>query len=55
MRPELSLPCLQAPASGPYPEPDEYNLQQHYFTKISFNIIQPPLRMSSEWFLLFRV
>jgi hypothetical protein len=23
MEPESSLPCLQKPAAGPYPEPDE--------------------------------
>jgi hypothetical protein len=35
MEPECSLPCLQEPATDPYPKPDESNLN---FPKIQSNI-----------------
>jgi hypothetical protein len=51
MESEGSLPCLQDPATGPYPELDESNPHpQTYFPKISFNILPCHLRLSSGLF-----
>jgi hypothetical protein len=38
---EGCLPCSQKPATGPYPEPGEYNSHSHILFKIHFNIILP--------------
>jgi len=40
MEPEVSLPCSQQPAIGPYPEPDASSPHiPTYFPKIHSNII----------------
>jgi hypothetical protein len=45
MIPEGSLPCLQQPATGPYPKPDEFSPQPNttFFFKIYFNIMPHPI------------
>ena len=45
MKPEVSLPCLQVPATCPYSEQDESNPyfcppSQFYFRKMHFNIVR---------------
>jgi hypothetical protein len=43
MEPEGSLPCLQKPATGPYPEKVEYNCPiDPYLPKVHLNVILPP-------------
>jgi hypothetical protein len=32
MDPEISLPCLQQPTTGPYPKSDESNPHSHYIS-----------------------
>jgi hypothetical protein len=57
MEEETSLPCLQEPATDPYPNPDEFNphtLPPH-FPKINFNINLQSMPRSSEWSLSFRL
>jgi hypothetical protein len=39
MKPEGSLPCLQGPATGSYPEPDKSSPYHSILPKIHFNII----------------
>jgi hypothetical protein len=53
MEPEGSLPCLQQPAKGPYPEPDESNPQPpNLFAKDPFEYYPPtfPPRLPSGLF-----
>jgi hypothetical protein len=40
MEPEGSLPCLQEPATGPYPKPDESSPHpKPYVPNTHFNIV----------------
>jgi hypothetical protein len=46
---EILLPASQDPASGTYPELDEYNPHSHTIIfKIHFNIILLPMHRSSK-------
>jgi len=55
MEPEGSLPRLQSPATGLYPEPDACSPHFFpYFPKTHSNIIIPSTPRSSEWLLPFR-
>jgi hypothetical protein len=48
MEPEGSLPCLQGPSTGPYPEPDQSSpYHPIQLSKIHSYIILPPTSMSS--------
>jgi hypothetical protein len=47
MEPEGSLPCLQEPSTGPFPEPDQSSPFHPILSKIHFNIILPPMSRSS--------
>jgi hypothetical protein len=40
MKPEGSLPCLQEPSTGPYPQPDQSSTYHPILSKIHFN--SPP-------------
>jgi hypothetical protein len=52
--PEGSLPCLQKPASGPYPEPAESSSPIYpYLPKVHLNVILPPMTRPSQWSLTF--
>jgi hypothetical protein len=42
MEPDGSLPCLQEPSSGPYPEPDQSTPHHRILSRIHFNITHPP-------------
>jgi hypothetical protein len=53
MEPEVSVPCSQEPATGPYPGPDKSNPCPP--TLFHFDIILPPTRRSSEWSLPFKL
>jgi hypothetical protein len=48
MESEGLLLCPQEPATGPYPEPDEYTLQYLILFNIHYNIILPSTMRSSE-------
>jgi hypothetical protein len=55
MEPERSAPCLQDPATGSYPEPDESNWHPKTISfKIYFNIL-PSTPRSLERSLSFRL
>jgi hypothetical protein len=50
-----SLPCLQKPATGPYPEPDSYSLQLlTLFPEDQFKYYPPSTPRSSKWSLLLK-
>jgi hypothetical protein len=50
-----SLPCLQKPTTGPYPEPAElFHTLHPYLPKVHPNVILPPMPRSSQWSLTFR-
>jgi hypothetical protein len=54
MEPEGSVPCSKEPSNGPYSEPYQSNIIiSFYFSKIHFNIVQPPTSWSSQWSLCF--
>jgi hypothetical protein len=51
LQPEVSLPCPQQPAAGPFPVPDESSYITFYFLEVHFNIILPCTLRYSEWSL----
>jgi hypothetical protein len=51
MEPESSLPRSQEPVTGPYPESNRSNPYHPILSKINFNIVQPSMSRSSQWFL----
>jgi hypothetical protein len=50
MAPEGSLLCSREPSTGPYPKPDRSSPNHPILSKIHFNIILPPMSMSSSGF-----
>jgi hypothetical protein len=52
MEPVGSLPCSQEPSTGPYPEPNQFNLYHPILSKI--HIVHPPTSWSSQWSPSFR-
>jgi len=53
MEPQGSLPCLQEPATFPYPQLDKFSLAQPlYFFRVHFNIILLATYIFQAGFLL---
>jgi hypothetical protein len=49
MEPEEALSCSQEPATGPYPELDEFSAYPHiYFAKINFNILMTAMSYNPD-------
>ena len=52
MKPEVSLPCLQEPATCMSQMNPVYTFESYFF-KTNFNIILPPTPGTSKWSLAF--